>query len=134
MLFDPQPAQPRGELGIRRSVGSIPHQRMRLRFGRTFTSYRQQGFDGVDQPLFIFLRKFGRLIPEPGADLAEAPELITVSYVCFAMLDKVADVRIEWVNSLSLHLEFDNVQRVLRVFRFPSFCMLMYRYPTFISK
>lgn len=134
MLYDPQPAQPPGELEIRKSMGSIPRQRMRLRSSRTFTSYRQQGFDGIDQPLFIFLRKFGSLIPEPGAGLAGAPELITVSYVCFAMLDKVADVKIEWVNSLSLHLEFDNVQRVLKVFRFPSFCMLMYRDPTFISK
>jgi len=45
-------------------------------------------------------------------------------------LDKVADVKVEWVNSLSLHLEFDNVRRRLKVFRFPSFCRLMYSQET----
>jgi hypothetical protein len=133
MLYDPQPAEPPGELEIRRPTGSILRQGMRLRSSRTFTSYRQQCFDGLDQPLHVFLRKFGRLIPEPKAVVAGAP-LIAVSSVCFAMLDKVADIKVEWVNSLSLHLEFDNVRRVLKVFRFPSFCMLMYRNPTFISK
>ncbi len=134
MLYDPLPVQPPRGLEIRRSVGSIPRQRTRLRSSRTFTSYRQNGFDGFDHEVFIFLRRFGRLIPEHGVGLADATQLITVSYVCFAMLDKVADIKIEWVNSLSLHLEFDNVRRVLKIFRFPSFCMLMYRDRTSISK
>jgi hypothetical protein len=134
MLYDPEPTQPPGELVIRRSTGSIPRQRVMLRSGHTFTSYRQRDFEFFDEPMFIFLRRFGHLIPETGAGPVGANELITVSYVCFSMLDKVADVKIEWVNSLSLHLEFDNVRRILKIFRFPSFCMLMYREGTVISK
>jgi hypothetical protein len=134
MLYDPEPIPRPGQLKVRKAMGSISHPRTRTRPGRTFIHYIQEGFDDIDQPLFIYLRKFGHLIPEIGAGLAKVPELITVSYVCFSMLDKVADVKIEWVNSLSLHLEFDNVRRVLKIFRFPSFCMLMYRDMTFISK
>jgi len=134
MLYDPQPIQPPGELVIRKPEGFLPRSRRRLRFSSTINSYREQGFEAFDQPLYLFLRKFGRLIPEPLVGLEGVHELITVSYVCFAMLDKIADVKIEWVNSLCLHLEFDNVRRILKIFRFPSFCMLMYRDVTFISK
>lgn len=134
MLYDPLPTPAPGELEVRRSVGYFPSRRLELHIGRTFLNYKQRGFDSFDQPVFMFLRKFGHLIPETGVGPNEASELITVSYVCFSTLDKVVDVKIEWVNSLSLHLEFDTVRRVLKVFRFPSFCMLMYREVTIISK
>ena len=133
MLYDPEPIQRPGQLKVRQVIGSMPRPRARTRPGRTFIRYVQEGFDGFDQPLFVYLRKFGHLIPEIGV-IPKVNELIIVSHVCFAMLDKVADVKIEWVNSLSLHLEFDNVRRVLKIFRFPSFCVLMYRDQTSISK
>jgi len=133
MLYDPEPIQRPGQLRVRQATGSMGPRRARTRPGRTFIRYVQEGFDGFDQPLFVYLRKFGHLIPEVGA-FPKVPELISVSHVCFSILDKVADVKIEWVNSLSLHLEFDNVRRVLKIFRFPSFCMLMYRNQTSISK
>jgi hypothetical protein len=129
MLYDPEPTQPPGQLKVRRAMGSMGRARARAHQDHTFIHY----VEAVDQPLYIILRKFGRLIPEIGA-FPEQPELIAVSHVCFAMLDKVAEIQIEWVNSLSLHLEFDNVRRVLKIFRFPSFCMLMYREQTSISK
>jgi hypothetical protein len=134
MLYDPAPAQAPGVLEIRRSRRSMPQHRLRLRPDRTFHSYKQHGFDTFDQPIIIFLRKFGHLIPETGPGLAQTSELINVSSVCFSVLAKVADVTIEWVNSLSLHLEFDNIQRVLKVFRFPSFCLLMCREENLLSK
>jgi hypothetical protein len=39
----------------------------------------------------------------------------------------VAGVRIQWVDCLSLHLEFDSRSKTLKVFRFPSLCLIMYR-------
>lgn len=125
MLFDPSPTQPPNELTIRNPRGSS-FRREPLRTRRTFISYRQQGFENYDQPLYLFLKRFGNLIPEIKVDLLGEAELIAVSYVCFAMLDKVTEVKIEWVNSLSLHLEFDNNRRVLKMFKFPSYCKLMY--------
>lgn len=32
-----------------------------------------------------------------------------------------------WVNTLNLHLEFDQARKTLKVFRYPSFCRLLYR-------
>jgi len=136
MLYDPEPIQLPGQLKVRQAKFSMARPRARTRPGRTFIRYVEaipEGYEGFDQPLFLLLNKFGRLIPEVGT-FPQVPELISVSHVCFAMLDKVAEVKIEWVNSLSLHLEFDNVQRILKIFRFPSFCMLMYRDQTSISK
>jgi hypothetical protein len=51
---------------------------------------------------------------------------LTVSYICFNTLRNVGNLRIEWVNTLNLHLQLDVRERVLRLFRFPSFCWLMH--------
>lgn len=52
---------------------------------------------------------------------------LTVSYICFDTLRKVCNLRIKWVNTLNLHLQLDVRERVLRLFRFPSFCSLLYK-------
>jgi hypothetical protein len=51
-----------------------------------------------------------------------------VPYVCYQTLRNVCRVEIEWVDALGLHLEFNSTRKVLKVFRFPSFCRLMYRH------
>jgi hypothetical protein len=78
------------------------------------------------------LDQFGSLFPEaphspfpdsmlsPG--LAGSDNYLTVSYICFNTLRIVGNLRIEWVNTLNLHLQLDVRDRVLRLFRFPSFC------------
>jgi hypothetical protein len=37
----------------------------------------------------------------------------------------VANIEVEWVDSLSLHLEFDKSTKILKLFRLPSLCLLM---------
>ena len=71
--------------------------RARMRSGRTFIRYVQdipEGYDGFDQLLVLFLRKSSHLIPEVRT-FPQMPELISVLHVCFAMLDKVTEVKIE---------------------------------------
>jgi hypothetical protein len=87
-------------------------------------------------PIHQVLKYFGELIPG-SKDLnhhltPSAPRLpdnfseqLLASYLNFATLSKVADVRIEFVDMLSLHLEFDERTRTLQIFRFPSACRLM---------
>jgi hypothetical protein len=95
---------------------------------------REQYFGNYDDPLCVMLNKFGKIIPirsqddmsRDGWEVAEPLELIFVRFVCFQSLQKVASIEIEWVDVLSLHLEFNSVTRRLKVFRFPSFCRLMY--------
>jgi hypothetical protein len=49
------------------------------------------------------------------------------SYISFHSLHQVLNVKVEWVDVLNQHLEFDHRNAVLRIFRFPSMCRLMYR-------
>jgi hypothetical protein len=132
MLYDPEPVQRPENLCIRKSQGSMSHKRVRTRPSRIFTSYIQDQ-ERTDQPLCLYFLRFGKIIPAIEEYQANPP-LITVSHVCYSILDKIAGVEIEWVNALSQHLEFDNVQGSLKIFKFPSFCMLMYRDLTSISK
>lgn len=121
MLFEPDLHPPRGQIAIQRLNDATSHRRSRT---RTISQYTQD-FGHVEQPLHILLNHFGSLVPEIKLDACRETELITVSNVCFSVLANVASVEIEWVNSLALHLEFDNVRKRLKVFRFPSLCRLL---------
>jgi hypothetical protein len=39
-------------------------------------------------------------------------------------LSTIAQIRIEWVDTISLHLEFDEKALILKLFRYPSFCAM----------
>ena len=102
---------------------------------KTFTSCRQP-LDNIDQPLYTFLRRFGTIIPEPYKDFSAMHELVSsqpsqkdggndLSLVCFHILHRFAGIEIEWVDCLSLHLEFDSRTKTLKLFRFPSLCFIM---------
>jgi len=53
-------------------------------------------------------------------------ESIELSYVSFDMIQKFAKIRIEWVDCLSMHMEFDSRTKTLKLFRCPSYCRIMY--------
>jgi hypothetical protein len=97
--------------------------------------------DQLDQPLFHLLKRFGEIIPQCPRNCT-TPQLshdisnamsgrydhqIDISFVCFHAVHVVARVNIQWVDCLSLHLEFDSKSKMLKMFRFPSLCMMMYR-------
>ena len=81
------------------------------------------------------LGQFGNLIPEPctsssrdrNQSLAGDDSSLAVPYICLHSLKKVAKIRIEWVNTLSLHMQLDPRKRILCLYRFPSFCRLLLR-------
>lgn len=96
----------------------------------------QQSLDYVDQPLHILLQGFGKLIPTAyiSRDLETIAttrnpyhHVVELSLVCFHSLHRIASIKIEWVDSLSAHLEFDPHTKVLKIFRFPSLCLIMAR-------
>ncbi|MCJ1400648.1 hypothetical protein MMC11_003856 [Xylographa trunciseda] len=103
---------------------------------KVFDNY-SRNLDFDDQPLIRLLRQFGDLIPDFKGDSRTTPalgggvspftEYIELSHVSFDMIQNFAKVRIEWVDCLSMHLEFDSRTRTLKVFRFPSLCRIMYR-------
>lgn len=99
---------------------------------KRYSSYKQ-GFDYIDSPFHSLLGRFGDLIPEaggfqthqPGSQLIRSSEVIMVQSVCFNTLQQIAELKIEWVTSLALHLELDSGKRTLKLFQSPSFCRLM---------
>jgi hypothetical protein len=97
---------------------------------KKYNSYKQN-FDYIDSPLYELLGKFGELIPQSrpySFNEPESPwltEVISVKNVCFNTLQGFADLKIEWVTSLALHLEMDSSKKTLKLFQFPSFCRMM---------
>ncbi|KAH8784320.1 hypothetical protein BGZ57DRAFT_925319 [Hyaloscypha finlandica] len=121
------------------SVPESPHTARRRRRAKkeTFTHFSHT-LENNDQPLKILFGSFGKVIPQrqrqwvsgrvsPAsiAPVRHDDDWIELSLLCFHALNKVANVKIEWVDSLSLHLEFDDSTKVLKVFRLPSLCLLM---------
>jgi len=118
--------------------GEAPSRRVGRRYkSKTFDHY-EQNLDLYDQPLFTLLKKFGKIIPKmdqaffrgqdtPPVFSPRDESWLDISLICFHMLYRVANIKIEWVDCLSLHLEFNTHTRALKLFRFPSICLLMYR-------
>lgn len=104
---------------------------------RKFSAYTQ-GFQYIDLPLYNMLNRFGDLIPDLGFTPAREPrfpggqstECIIPQLVCWDTLHNVAELKIEWVTALSLHLEFDSGKRTLKLFRYPSYVRMMSCYRT----
>jgi hypothetical protein len=116
----------------------VVERRLRHRRRETFISY-QQSLDNVDQPLRVLLQTFGKIVPTAsvsrgletvGITANPYDPVIELPLICFHTLHRVAGIKIEWVDSLSLHLEFDSYTKVLKIFRFPSFCLIMARNQT----
>ncbi|KAN0114719.1 hypothetical protein V8E51_004263 [Hyaloscypha variabilis] len=104
---------------------------------KTFTKFSQT-LDSIDQPLHILLQQFGTVIPQrqkqwlsgqstplPASHAGHDDDWIDASLLSFNTLNKIAKVQIEWVDSLSQHLEFETCSKMLKVYRLPSLCLLM---------
>jgi hypothetical protein len=99
---------------------------------RKYCTFRQ-GFDYIDLPLYSLLGRFGDLIPETklppvyevGYTGSIPGEVVMVQSVCFSTLHDLAELNIEWVSSLALHLELDSGKKTLKIFQYPSFCRMM---------
>lgn len=118
------------------AVQQLARRRSPRHRSRTFHSYQQKAIDSNDQPFYTLLKKFGNIIPErekdsswmyeyPSARAGQREGWIDLSLVCFHTLHTVSSVKIEWVDCLSLHLEFESRTKTLKLFRFPSLCFLM---------
>jgi hypothetical protein len=121
-----------GDAATRKGASSRRNSRYR---SKTFTTF-QQPLDSKDAPLYTLLQRFGKVIPEPISRILDLQDprnslegrnngWIDPLLVCFHTLNKCTSIKIEWVDCLSLHLEFDSRTKILKLFRFPSFCLLM---------
>ncbi|KAG9241122.1 hypothetical protein BJ878DRAFT_536715 [Calycina marina] len=89
----------------------------------------------TDRPLAILLKAFGNLLPDRSSSSDNvASELwkqafswtsLSPSDVNAYLLHTLLRLNIQWVDTLSLHLDYDKSTRSLSIFRHPSFCVAM---------
>lgn len=123
-FYDPNPHPEDGMLQIH-----CPEE-SRARVSRYSTwSTCSQDMSHKEQPLVVVLRRFGGIDgPIPRAlfnELKSSLGPLTASNLSYFTLTRVANIHIEWVDSVCLHLEFDLRHKVLKLFRFPSLCGLL---------
>lgn len=128
MLYDPYSMPSVDKLQISEHA-RLSQQASRLKTEALHTF--EQDFNQVQQPLINLFYGFGEILPpfdsRTPSRLVNHSEYLILSYLSYCTLTEVAKIKIQWVESLNLHLEFDEGARVLKLFRYPSFCRLMYR-------
>ncbi|KAN0114717.1 hypothetical protein V8E51_004261 [Hyaloscypha variabilis] len=143
MLYSPElnPAQDKFEVSTRQAqsyrTSATPERRRLITRSKTFKSYKET-VDYRDENVAFLLRRFGTIIPQcqrsifggqysPGPGFAPLmPDVsIEVARLNYRNLCRVVDINVEWVDCLSLHLEFNRSGKVLKLFRFPSICLMM---------
>lgn len=107
------------------------------RSGLVFDVYKISA-DLSDRPLWVVLKAFGNLLPARALKLTQIASkaskaskfasswlplypVETNAYLLYNLLR----VRIRWVESLALHLDYDKSSRTLSLFSYPSFCLHM---------
>jgi hypothetical protein len=81
-----------------------------------------------NQPLLRIISRFGILLPQPESDLdlnasrdvEIATDCIDTAFISFQKLKEALKLKIEWVQTINQHLEFDQQINTLRIFRFLS--------------
>jgi hypothetical protein len=102
--------------------------------GLVFDTYRVAA-DLSDRPLSVLLKAFGNLLPARTSGTAQlASETGKMAFnwhplypneINAFLLHVLLHVNIQWVNSLSLHLDYDKSSKTLSLFGYPSFCLQM---------
>ena len=86
--------------------------------------------DIVRRPIPAIFRNFqrtmstGRWRQPIGGSMNDNSTLLYVSTLNYASLKTIGKIRLNWVDNLSSHLDFNSRDRVLSIFRFPTFCAL----------
>jgi len=139
MLYVPNPAPDSDQFQIldhpEDPQTQIPQAQIRRHHeSKKMFTHNTQSNESHDKPLSVLLQGFGDLVPQRPSDArrhngssatSNHTDRIDLSLLCFHTLKKVAKITIQWVDCLNLHLDFDRKSRVLKLFRFPSFCLLM---------
>ncbi len=87
--------------------------------------------DLADGEMAILLKCYGNLLPARPLDLAktarESWSPLAPAEINIDVLSTILHVRIHWVETIALHLDYDQATRTLSLFRFPSFCVAILR-------
>ena len=86
----------------------------------------------AEKGLFHFLKDFGNILPTRHRDLTVVAgqrkrvvsswSPINPTKFNIHVLSSILRIRVQWVDTLALHLDYDQATRTLSLFRYPSFC------------
>ncbi|KAK4234072.1 hypothetical protein C8A03DRAFT_18964 [Achaetomium macrosporum] len=130
MIYEPKlfPAEGKLEIVLPRSAQISPR----------FRRQRQVPTDSLDISSASYLAfphlfaSFGQRLPEMSNDPTPAPDsiqgrqagVLVASNVFYSNLYRIGRINIQWVNDIVHHLEFDERNRTLSLFAFPTYCSL----------
>ncbi|KAL8643589.1 MAG: hypothetical protein Q9226_008259 [Calogaya cf. arnoldii] len=126
MLYTPS-LRPTAEF-FRISVGDVGSLAQRCRTWQCDTVPSTEATRSIGDLLRCFGGKDGpipRLKNPDGPGLTEAANSLVTLNLCFYTLDSLAGVTISWTSSWCEHLELDERQKKLKVFKYPSLCLIM---------
>jgi hypothetical protein len=132
MIYEPKlfPAEGRLEILLPRSAQTSPR----------FRRQRQVPTDSLDISSASHLAfphlfaSFGQRLPQMSNDPAPDPDstiqgrqagVLVASNVFYSNLHRIGRIKIQWVNDVVHHLEFDERNRILSLFAFPTYCSLV---------
>ncbi|OBT62907.1 hypothetical protein VE03_07905 [Pseudogymnoascus sp. 23342-1-I1] len=129
MLFEPNLSPQNGSISVQPTLdtkGQIMSSDIFDTISATLSETR-----GI--PLHQLLKHFGTLIPTEFWTHRHtnnwAPdtfsEQIVVSCINYRTLYRIAGIKLEFTSSASLHLDFDERTKTIKIFQYPSFCMMV---------
>ncbi|KAJ9617237.1 hypothetical protein H2200_000958 [Cladophialophora chaetospira] len=88
-----------------------------------------------NQPIHRVAARFGKLFPSPDLHLQDdtlgsrdmESACLTAAYISWHSLKDMVGVSLNWTGILAQHLEYDQQQKKLYVFKYPSICLLLCR-------
>ncbi len=88
-----------------------------------------------NQPIQRVAARFGKLFPSPDHSLHDdtlgsrdiESACLTAAYISWHSLKDIVGVSLVWTGILAQHLEYDQQQKKLYVFKYPSICLLLCR-------
>lgn len=126
MLYTANATQPKGILQLHLAQPSYPENRLESEAWKQLACDIDS--DVTSLPLHYLLRRFGDFLPpwkDGASHIQSVTRSIIPSSIDFYTLDAVAHIQVEWVDSISLHLEFDERSEILKLFRWPSLCAML---------
>ncbi|KAL2671553.1 hypothetical protein Neosp_014143 [[Neocosmospora] mangrovei] len=127
MLYTPRTEPSTGKLQMRQMSGLDLQRRSTTTWHIDSQDFSTFGEDiSFDDLLSQYSRSHYGPVPRPSVqDPTHEPNLLRSEDLSFYTLAQLLSVRISWTTSICEHLEFNPRSKQLKIFRFPSYCVLL---------
>ena len=125
MLYEPSLEPQTDRLGI---TNGTTESRKAPR-NSTWTKHYLEKTDITDLPVNVLLEHLstpdGPIPHQASKSSRVEQDALEASNLCYYTLTAMANIKIKWVPNVCEHLEFNQREKVLKIFCFPSFCAMM---------